>query len=167
MITEKEDNLEIEKMEIELKELEKLVPSDHVRLDCTSRYWDGYTIYTYTTDDLEINWDEVTIWGEATATRPGALNPFKVVQVASISMIKLKEIKNKIQEDKKLKEEDKKHQEDKKRKIFEIAKSTGIKQALESYCCDCDDPGEECSTDSVTVFALPDGQTKTVKVHTW
>jgi hypothetical protein len=52
-------------------------------------------------------------------------------------------------------------------KKFEAAKTTGERQVLRSYIADCNDPKEECSTDIVTVYAMPDGTTKTVRNHTW
>ena len=51
--------------------------------------------------------------------------------------------------------------------IFETAKATGKKQALKSWMEDCNDPREECSTDSVTLWAMPNGTTKTTRQHTW
>ena len=52
-------------------------------------------------------------------------------------------------------------------KIFEIAKETGEKQYLYSYSVDCTDRHEECNTDIVTVWAMPDGTRKQTQVHTW
>jgi len=51
--------------------------------------------------------------------------------------------------------------------IFDTAKETGEKQVLRSYATDCNDPKEECSTDIITVYAMPDGSTKTDRTHTW
>ncbi len=51
--------------------------------------------------------------------------------------------------------------------IFDIARRTGQKQVLDNYTDECNDPREECSLDSVTVYAMPDGSTKTVRSHTW
>lgn len=51
--------------------------------------------------------------------------------------------------------------------IFDTAKATGEKQVLRSYTASCNDPHEECSTDAVTVYAMPDGSTKTERQHTW
>jgi hypothetical protein len=51
--------------------------------------------------------------------------------------------------------------------IFTKAKETGERQLLEKYMDDCNDPEEECSTDAVTVWAMPDGSRKTNRQHTW
>jgi len=47
------------------------------------------------------------------------------------------------------------------------ASATGDKQLLKSYIDDCTDDGEECSTDIVYVYAMPDGTTMLVRQHTW
>ncbi len=52
-------------------------------------------------------------------------------------------------------------------RIFDTARRTGQKQVLDSYSDECNDPREECSLDQVTVYAMPDGSTKTVRSHTW
>ena len=51
--------------------------------------------------------------------------------------------------------------------MFETAKTTGVKQQLDSYMTECNDRHEECSQDVVTVYAMPDGTTTTERQHTW
>lgn len=51
--------------------------------------------------------------------------------------------------------------------VFEKARQTGQKQVLLTYMDDCDDPREECSTDFITVYAMPDGSRTTKRQHTW
>lgn len=51
--------------------------------------------------------------------------------------------------------------------IFDRAKRTGQKQLLDECSSECNDPREECDIDNVTVYAMPDGTTKTVRSHTW
>ena len=46
-------------------------------------------------------------------------------------------------------------------------KETGEPQILESYSIECEDPLEECDTDIVTVYAMPDGTTQRTQNHTW
>jgi len=48
-----------------------------------------------------------------------------------------------------------------------LAASTGEKQLLRSYMADCNDPKEECSTDFVSVYVMPDGSTSCSRQHTW
>lgn len=51
--------------------------------------------------------------------------------------------------------------------VFEIAKKTGEKQIIERYTVPCPDHKEECNTDIVTVWAMPDGSKTTTQNHTW
>lgn len=55
----------------------------------------------------------------------------------------------------------------KKTSIFATAKATGEKQVLRSYMDDCDGSVTECSTDHVTICAMPDGSTTEVRTHTF
>lgn len=50
---------------------------------------------------------------------------------------------------------------------FSEAKSTGKPVVLRSYHEDCDDSGEDCDVDILTVYAMPDGTKKTIRTHTW
>jgi hypothetical protein len=47
------------------------------------------------------------------------------------------------------------------------AKETGEKVKLYSYTEDCNDPAIECSTDIITVYITPVGETKTERTHTY
>ena len=49
--------------------------------------------------------------------------------------------------------------------IFAKAKATGEKQALRSWTDDCDGSACDCSFDSVTEWAMPEGTTTTTRVH--
>lgn len=50
---------------------------------------------------------------------------------------------------------------------FARAKETGKPVFLRETTAPCDDSSEECSIDIITVFAMPDGSTKTERHHTW
>lgn len=50
---------------------------------------------------------------------------------------------------------------------FDHAARTGRPVVINQYTDDCNDPREECSMDNVTVYAMPDGSTKTSRSHTW
>ena len=52
-------------------------------------------------------------------------------------------------------------------KRFDEARATGNPIELNKYMDDCNDPREECSTDIVIVWAMPDGTKKTTRQHTW
>jgi hypothetical protein len=47
------------------------------------------------------------------------------------------------------------------------AKKTGQRVEIHSWLEDCNDPLEECSSDVVTEYAMPDGTIKIVRQHTW
>lgn len=78
--------------------------------------------------------------------------------------IKKIEAATKAAEEKRIGEEKKAEKE---RVAFEKARSTGKPVELFSWAEDCNDPKEECSTDIVTVYAMPDGTKKTKRIHTW
>ena len=61
----------------------------------------------------------------------------------------------------------KKEAEDNLNSLFEVAKKTGIKQKIQSWSEDCNDPNEDCSLDIITVYAMPDGTKKVERNHTW
>lgn len=50
---------------------------------------------------------------------------------------------------------------------FEEAKATDSPVLINNYMTDCNDPHEECSTDVVSVYAMPDGSERTERQHTW
>lgn len=67
-------------------------------------------------------------------------------------------------------EERKKKEEKEKDRIEEItkkAKETGEKQIIHSWVEDCNDPYEECNLDHITIWVLPNGETKKTRSHTW
>jgi hypothetical protein len=74
------------------------------------------------------------------------------------------ETATKAAEEKKIEEE---KRAEKERLAFEEARETGKPVDLFSWAEDCNDPKEECSTDIVTVYAMPDGTKKTKRIHTW
>lgn len=50
---------------------------------------------------------------------------------------------------------------------FALAKRTGEKVLIKSYSEECDDPNEDCDVDNVSVYAMPNGEHKIVRNHTW
>lgn len=74
------------------------------------------------------------------------------------------EAATKAAEEKRIGEEKKAEKE---RVAFEKARSTGKPVELSSWFEDCNDPKEDCSTDIVTVYAMPDGTKTTKRIHTW
>lgn len=62
---------------------------------------------------------------------------------------------------------DKKMEQDRRDRIFAQAKRTGQPVVLDSYSDECNDPREECDVDQVTIYAMPDGSTKTRRSHSW
>ena len=47
------------------------------------------------------------------------------------------------------------------------AKETGKKVEIERMIVDCEDPNEECNTDILIRWAMPDGMISTTRSHTW
>lgn len=47
------------------------------------------------------------------------------------------------------------------------AKETGKPVEIQRFITDCNNPREECSTDIITVYAMPDGSTKETRTHTY
>lgn len=66
----------------------------------------------------------------------------------------------KILDDKERSEED---------EAFEKAEATGERQVIRRYTTGCNSPHEECSTDVVTLWAIPNGfrSKETTRTHTW
>lgn len=52
-------------------------------------------------------------------------------------------------------------------KKFQEAKETGKPVELHRFVTDCNDPSQECSTDIVIVYAMPDGTTTEKRIHTY
>jgi hypothetical protein len=50
---------------------------------------------------------------------------------------------------------------------FKIAKETGERAIIRKWTVPCEDREEECSTDVVVEYAMPDGTKKTEQYHTW
>ena len=149
-------------------ELRAQIPADHVEAIATKTGdMDGDPIMEYTADGVVVSWQDVNHIGWASAIRPGAMGSFASLHICSISKAKLEQIKaDKVAAETK-KDADKKAESDRIATIFATAKETGKPVQLERYMTDCNDPREECSTDIVVVYAMPDGTTKTERQHTW
>lgn len=53
------------------------------------------------------------------------------------------------------------------RALIEQAKTTGKPVALATWQEECNDPREECSVDSITEWAMPNGTVETTRDHNW
>jgi hypothetical protein len=60
-----------------------------------------------------------------------------------------------------------KERQEKRNAIFTKAKETGEKQEIRHYVMDCNDPKEECNTDVVYEYAMPDGTITKNRIHTY
>ena len=149
-------------------ELWAQIPADHIEVIAEKTGdMDGDPIMQYTADGEIVSWQDVNVVGWASAIRPGAMGSFASIQVCSISKDKLEQIKaDKVAAEAK-NVADKNAETDRVNTIFAVAKETGKRQYINHYMADCNDPHEECSTDVVTVYAMPDGTTKTERTHTW
>ena len=158
----------IEAMEQKAASLRTLIPEGHVEVTVTETgNFDGYPTLEYTVGETWLNFQDVTVHGWASAIRPGAMNSFKDVCVASINREKLAEIVA----DREVKAVEKTETENTAKKElaakYDEAKSTGKPVEIRRFMDDCDDPNEECSTDIVTLYAMPNGGTKSERQHTW
>ena len=149
-------------------ELRAQIPAGHIEVVAKQTGdLDGDPIMQYTADGVVVSWHDVEHIGWASAIRPGAMGSFASIQICSISKARLDQIKaDKVAAEAK-KAADEKAETDRVDAIFATAKETGKKQYINHYMADCNDPREECSTDVVTVYAMPDGTTKTERQHTW
>ena len=158
----------LEAMHKKADELRATIPSDHIEVitDQTGDL-DGDPILKYTADGIEINWQDVNHIGWASAIRPGALGSFASIKICSISKEKLEQIKTAKINSKNQKEKEEQIETDRITAIFAKAKETGEKQYITHYTADCNDPHEECSTDIITEWAMPDGTKTITRQHTW
>lgn len=51
--------------------------------------------------------------------------------------------------------------------IRDEATKQGVAKLLQTQIAECTDPGEECSTDRVETWAMPDGSIQTIRRHMW
>lgn len=77
-----------------------------------------------------------------------------------------KKAKEKAEKEARTKER-KEAKEKKEKEVFAKAKETGIKQELDRFAVDCCNPNEECNTDIVVIYAMPDGTKKEESHHTY
>lgn len=155
-------------MQDKANELRAQIPVGHIEVIAQQTGdADGTTIMQYTVDGVVVNWQDVTVIGWASAIRPGAMGSFASIQICSISRDSLEQIKA-TKSAKEVAATAKKGQEEAEMQAkFEEARISGKPVVLESYMADCNDPHEECSTDLVATYAMPDGSTKTERQHTW
>lgn len=81
----------------------------------------------------------------------------QIIEVEKKELVRLKEV-----ELAKVKEV-----ENKSKAVFLKAKETGEKQQLSQRCEPCNNPNEECNTDYVCEWAMPDGSITTTRTHTF
>jgi len=93
--------------------------------------------------------------------------PFAEKCIASIGRGKLQELKEAKEAAEQKKVEAQKAAEAELAAKFEEAKTTGEKVLICQWSDECDDPNEECSTDMVYEWAMPDGTTQRTRQHTW
>jgi hypothetical protein len=112
------------------------------------------------------NWQKIKLGENSTSNPDGSYT----ISHDTLMML-YSEISEKLQAEKekydKIKAENQANKEAKQAEIFELAKNTGQKQVLSTQMVDCNDPHEECSTDVITTYAMPDGTRSEVRNHTW
>ncbi|NMA58655.1 hypothetical protein [Clostridium cochlearium] len=80
---------------------------------------------------------------------------------------KLKKIEDKQKQEKQIRKLGEEKKEAAQKAKFELAKEGGKPVKLWKSLQPCNDPNEECNTDIVECYAMPDGTTKTKRYHTW
>jgi hypothetical protein len=158
----------LEEMYKKADELRSQIPADHIEVTAEQTGdLDGDPIMQYTVEGIKLHWQDVNHIGWASAIRPGALGSFAKILICSISKEKLEQIKTAQMEAKNQQEKIEQTENERITAIFEKAKQTGEKQYLNHYTADCNDQNEDCSTDIVTIWAMPDGTKTITRQHTW
>ena len=152
----------------EAAEIAKKIPAGHIQVTVTKTgSYDGDDFYDYFADGTKLSHGDIDIVGWANAIRPGAWGAFDTICVASISPEKLADVRAaraaieaeaaaktaQVAADRAAK--------------FAQARTSGQPVVLTSYSVDCNDRRLECSTDIITVCAMPDGTTHEDRVHTY
>lgn len=144
------------------------IPADATRvaIDITG-YFDGDPNYRYTAaDGTEVTWSDVTYLGHVEAKRPNGTVAW-VERVAYIPNDRLEAIRAEKAAKAAAKAAKKAEAEAKRAAAFELARDLGQPAAIRSWTDSCNDRSKECSTDILTEYALPDGSTRTDRVHTY
>lgn len=123
---------------------------------------ENYTYYTINSDMAEI----LSAMGLVRYNHNGIEVPRKVVEALGMEFTY-----NQVQEYLKKQEEKKAECESKEQArvqaALEEAKQTGREVVIRQMYTDCDGSVEECNTDIVTEYAMPDGTIKVKRVHTF
>jgi len=106
---------------------------------------------------------KINIDGDKVFSNPSLLAEVKAGKPEIIAYLQEQEIA----EDQRIKREVAEEMAEKEAPFFAEAKKTNEKQVIEKYTIPCRDHREECNTDIVTIYAMPDGSKKTTCVHTW
>jgi hypothetical protein len=161
-------------MEARESELVRQIPVGHVRVTVTEkgRDSDGDRVWAYEAGGVPLAWDTpgMGLVGVASAIRPGALNPFAVRPVYSISLHDLEQ--ERVRQEAKRQADDsarRARQEasaERRRSAFEEARRTGHPAVIRQWAEQVDDPENENSLDIVYEMALPDGRTRIDRLPT-
>jgi hypothetical protein len=133
---------------------------DHLNADTELK---AIAVDTYRPYPEHMNWSDETkmIYRENVARRVASgygIIPNKIMREKITKLIEAEIEKEKIKQQKK----DKRIQE-----LLSKAKDTNEPQIISQGTVPCSDRHEECNTDIVTVYAMPDGTVKTEQCHTW
>jgi hypothetical protein len=155
-------------MRAEAESIAARIPTGHIRVVATKvGDADGDPIMEYSAEGTKVRWDQVTTHGTASAIRPGAWGAFDSVTVASISEEKLAEIRAAMAAKSAAVLTERATAESARAAAFAEARTTGQPVHLETHMQECDGSVEECSTDAVSTYAMPDGSITTRRTHTF
>lgn len=154
----------LERLEREEAELVARIPADHLRVEAKKTGdLDGDPIYEYSVQGVKVPWNlpGVVRHGTASATLPGAMNPFEVRDVRSVSRADFERWqageKAKRDEEQARQEEKRRAKQEKESAALERARATGQPVPVEHWTELVDDEANENSLDVVTRYVRPDG----------
>jgi hypothetical protein len=162
------DNVLRAEMRAKAQEMERLIPAGHLRVTVTKAgSLDGDEFYNYEVGGEQIPHSAITVHGWATAIRPGAFGAFDSICVASIAPDVLAQIR--AEKATRAAERATKTAQSAAERVakFQQARTSGQPVAITTYMAECNDRRLECSTDAITIYAMPDGTTTEERVHTY
>lgn len=157
----------VEKAKVEEANLLKMVPADHVRVVVKKTgNLDGDDTYSYSVDGQEYPWHRLAqaglvSHGWATATRPGAINPFWASQVASLPREAAERLKAEDEAASKHREASAAAKQKKVDDALAEASRTGQRVLIDQLVESDPRPDEESDITIVSRWAMPDGTIQT------
>lgn len=163
-----EDKPYLDEFNQKLEQLRQQIPNNQIEVKTVidGSDYEGLPNLRHEVDGIIVNKNEVYKIGYVTASRPrrGLIAEAYVFSMDKNRYIALKQEKEQQQQV----EKDLLIRKEQEMKVkFDQAKETGQPVFIKSWTAMCNDPKEECNTDIISQYAMPDGTTKTKRDHTW